>query len=119
MGTRKLSDSDYRLMNLVWEYGPIRSGELVKLCAEKNQWEKSTTYTMIKKLSEKGVLENKNSVVQSLIPKTEIQSRESKQVLQKIFDNSLPRFVSAFLNNGTLSRQEAEEIIQMLRKFQK
>ena len=118
MGKRNLSDSDYRLMNLVWEYGPIRSGELVKLCAERNRWEKSTTYTMIKKLSQKGFLENQNSVVKPLIPKSDVQKCESRRVLQKIFDNSLPRFVSAFLNDGNLSRKEADEIIQMLRQYQ-
>lgn len=119
MGIWKLSDSDYRLMHLVWANEPIRSGELVKLCAEKNHWEKSTTYTMIKKLSEKGLLENKESVVRSLITKEEIQSCESKRILKSVFDNSLPRFVSAFLHDGKLTGSEAEEIMGMIQAYQK
>lgn len=110
----KLCASDYKFMTLVWDNEPIASGELVKICLETLGWKKSTTYTMVKKLSEKGFLKNENSVVTALIPKKEVQAFESDYVIHHAFEGSLPAFIAAFMRNKKLSEQEAEEIKQLI-----
>ena len=88
MNIPTIFDSEYRRCLLVWEHEPIRSTALVKLCQSRLHWSKSTTYTVIRRLSEKGVLKNVNAVVQSLIPKEEIQGALLKVFLKKYFDGS-------------------------------
>ena len=80
--------SEYRLCLLVWEYEPIRSTELVKLCQSRLHWSKSTTYTVIRRLSEKGVLENKDAIVHSLIPKEKVQDALLESFVEKYFEDS-------------------------------
>ena len=110
----KLCDSDYRFMMIVWEYAPINSGELVRLCSERLGWKKSTTYTQIKKMSEKGYIENTQAIVRVLIPKEKVQADESEYFVERTFDGSLPRFLAAFLGGKTISEKEAEKIKQMI-----
>lgn len=80
--------SEYRLCLLIWEYEPIRSTDLVKLCQSRLHWSKSTTYTVIRRLSEKGVLENKNAIVHSLIPKEKVQDALLESFIEKYFEDS-------------------------------
>ncbi len=110
----KLCASDYRFMTIVWENEPIQSGNLVKICFEELGWKKSTTYTMIKKLSEKGYLCNENSIVKSLIPKEKVQAFESEYVVRHTFEGSLPAFIAAFMSNKKLSESETEEIKRLI-----
>lgn len=114
MDTTKLCASDYKFMTLVWENEPIQSGELVKVCMRELGWKKSTTYTMIKKLSEKGYLQNENSIVSSLIPKKEVQAFESEYVVNTAFDGSLPAFIASFITGKTLTEDEAIEIRRLI-----
>lgn len=106
----KLCDSDYRFMSLVWETAPIGSGELVKLCARELGWKKSTTYTVIKKLCEKGYIVNEQAVISVLIPKEQVQAKESDYFVQRTFGGSLPGFLAAFLGNKKLTKQEVQEL---------
>ena len=106
----KLCNSDYRFMCIVWEHAPINSGELVKLCNTQLGWKKSTTYTTIKKLSEKGYLINENAVVSVKIPKDRVQADESEYFIERTFGGSLPHFLAAFLGGKKLSHKEAEKI---------
>lgn len=110
----KLCTSDYKFMCIVWECEPIQSGELVKKCLEVLGWKKSTTYTMIKKLSEKGYLQNENSIVKSLIPKQDVQAFESEYVVNNTFGGSLPAFIASFMNNKKITESEAEEIKRLI-----
>ncbi|MDE7479251.1 MAG: BlaI/MecI/CopY family transcriptional regulator [Lachnospiraceae bacterium] len=110
----KLCDSDYRFMLIVWEYAPVNSGELVRLCNEKLGWKKSTTYTQIKKMCEKGYIENTQAVVNVLIPKEKVQADESIYFVERTFDGSLPEFLTAFLGGRTISEKEAEKIKKMI-----
>ncbi|MBR2471128.1 MAG: BlaI/MecI/CopY family transcriptional regulator [Clostridia bacterium] len=110
----KLCASDYRFMTIVWENEPIQSGNLVKICLEELGWKKSTTYTMVKKLSEKGYLRNENSVVKALIPKEDVQAFESEYVVNNTFEGSLPAFIAAFMSNKKLTEKEAEEIKRLI-----
>lgn len=88
-------DSEYRLCLLVWEYEPIRSTELVKLCQSRLHWSKSTTYTVIRRLSERGILENQDAIVQSLIPKEKIQDALLELFIEKFFDDSISNLSAA------------------------
>lgn len=110
----KLCTSDYKFMSLVWAHEPVNSTQLVKICLEELGWKKSTTYTMVKKLSQKGFLKNENSTVTSLIPKKEVQAFESAYVIDHTFEGSLPAFIASFISNKKLSEQEAEEIRRLI-----
>lgn len=110
----KLCDSDYRFMLLVWEYAPVNSGELVRLCGERLGWKKSTTYTAIKKLCEKGYIKSEAAVVSVLIAKERVQADESEYFVERTFCGSLPQFVAAFLGGKTISDKEAMEIKQLI-----
>lgn len=110
----KLCDSDYRFMLVVWEHAPVGSGELVKLCSEILGWKKSTTYTTIRKLSEKGYISNENATVSVLIPKGRVQADESEYFVERTFGGSLPRFLTAFLGGKTISAEEAEKIKKLI-----
>lgn len=111
----KLCDSDYKFMMIVWKYAPISSGGLVKLCSEELGWKKSTTYTVIKKLCERGFIRNENATVSVLVEKEQCQRVESDYFIERTFGGSLPRFIAAFLGDGKkLSEEEAEEIKQMI-----
>ncbi len=109
-----LSESEYRIMNIIWDHAPVESGQLVKLCESRLSWKKSTTYTMLKKLCDKEVVKNTDSVVSVIIPREEVLSRESEHVVKRSFGGSLPAFVNAFLGNGKISKKEAEELIDMI-----
>lgn len=110
----KLCDSEYRFMMIVWENAPLKSGELVSLCREKLGWKKSTTYTVIKKLCERGYIQNQDALVSVLIPKEKVQAEESDYFVERTFEGSLPGFLAAFLGGRTLSEQEAERLKQMI-----
>ena len=103
-------------MCIVWEKEPAGSTELVKLCQNEFGWKKSTTYSVIKRLSERGVLKNENAVVTALVKRIQVQRYESEQILEKTFDNSLPCFVAAFLQDKKLTQSDAEQIKKMIQE---
>lgn len=110
----KLCDSDYRFMQIVWEAAPVNSGELVRLCSERLGWKKSTTYTQIKKMCDKGYIENVHATVRVLVPREQVQADESAYFVERTFDGSLPEFLTAFLGGKTISEKEAERIKRMI-----
>ena len=110
----KLYDAEYRLMEIVWEKEPLSSTELYKACLPRLGWKKSTTYTVLRKLCERGFLKNEASLVTSLVKKEDVQRYESQEVEEKWFDRSLPRFVAAFLGERKLSEEEAEELKRLI-----
>lgn len=112
----KLADGEYKFVSLIWENEPINSTALVKLSLEQLGWKKATTYTVLRKLCEKGILSNKNATVTSLVKKEEVQKFESEILMEKNFENSLPAFLAAFLKDKKLSKKEAEEIREMIEK---
>lgn len=112
----KLFDAEYKFMTVLWEYEPVNSTVLCRLCQERLGWKKSTTYSMIKKLALRGVLENREARVTSLLKKETAQRRESAAVLEKAFGNSLPAFVAAFLKDNKLSSAERAELEQLIRE---
>ncbi|MBE6651192.1 MAG: BlaI/MecI/CopY family transcriptional regulator [Ruminococcaceae bacterium] len=114
METPKIFESEYRFCLLLWENEPIKSPDLAKLCFEKLGWKPSTTYTVIKRLSERGVLKNEKTVVTSLISKEEAQASEIDELVEKRFEGSLPAFVAAFTKHQKLSKSEINELQAMI-----
>lgn len=119
MDTPKVFESEYRFCLILWENEPIKSSELVKLCKEKLGWKPTTTYTVIKRLSERGVVKNENTVVSSLVTKDEIQSAEIDEMVEKTFEGSVPAFLAAFTKKRRLSEKEIAEIRKMIDGFEK
>lgn len=116
MEEKKLFESEYRFMSLVWEREPINSTELARLCGERLGWKKSTCYTVLKKLAERGFVENDHAVVTALVSREEVLRYESGTVVDKNFEGSLPAFVTAFLADRKLTKQEAEELKKMIER---
>ena len=117
MDTPKVFESEYRFCLILWEHEPVRSSELVALCREKLGWKPTTTYTVIKRLSERGVLVNENSVVRALVTKDEVQAAEIDELVEKKFGGSLPAFIAAFAKNRRLSKSELDEVQRMIDSF--
>ena len=117
METPKIFDSEYRFCEILWEHEPVSSSELVRLCREKLDWKKSTTYTVIRRLSERGVVQSRDAIVTSLVSRQEALSAQSAQVVEKSFAGSLPDFIAAFTRKKKLSRQEIAEIRRMIDSF--
>ena len=112
----KIFDAEYRFMCLVWEREPVNSTELVRLCENEFGWKKSTTYSVIRRLSERGALKNENATVSALVSRLEVQKNESRQIMEKTFDNSLPSFITAFLHDKKISKSEAKQIMKMIKE---
>lgn len=109
-----INESEYRLMDILWDVQPINSMELVGLCGERLGWKKSTTYTVLRNLGEKQILQNENAVVQALVSRGEIQRQESRDFLKKKFRGSLPAFIAAFLQEEKLTKKEVEELQELI-----
>ena len=116
MSTPKIFESEYRFCLILWEHEPIKSTDLAKLCKEKLEWSKTTTYTVIKRLSERGVIKNENAVVTSIISKEEAQQSELEELMDKKFEGSLPAFIAAFGRRQELSDAEIEEIRRIIER---
>ena len=110
----KLFEAEWNLMEILWEKGPINSTKLVKEAEECLGWKKSTTYTVVRKLGEKGALKNEEAVVTALVSKDTVLIQESADFLGRYFDNSLPSFVAAFTKKKKLTKEEAEALKKMI-----
>lgn len=108
-----------KFADIVWANEPVGSGELVKLCEKELNWKKPTTYTVLRKLCEKGLLKNENGIVTSLISREDFYSAKSEQIIDESFDGSLPAFIAAFISRKNLTVKEAEEIQSMIDTFRK
>ena len=106
-----------RFADIVWKNEPVGSGELVKICERELSWKKPTTYTVLRKLCEKGLLKNEDGVVTSLISKEEFYSAKSEQIIEESFEGSLPSFIASFISHKRLTAGEAEEIQRMIDTF--
>lgn len=114
MSDIKIGVVEEKFAHLIWENEPLTSKQLVLLCEEKLNWKSTTTYTVLKKLCEKGIFQNEKSTVTSLIKKDDFYSLQSKQFVEETFDGSLPAFVAAFTKKNTLTEKEIEEIKKII-----
>ncbi len=119
MDTPKVFESEYRFCLILWENEPVRSSRLVELCREKLGWKPTTTYTVIKRLSERGVLKNERTVVTSLVSKDEVQASELNEMVEKTFEGSLPAFVAAFTKHQRISETEIDALQEMIDRYRK
>ena len=119
METPKIFESEYRFCLILWEHEPIKSKDLVRLCQEQLGWKSTTTYTVIKRLSERGVVKNENTIVTSLISKDQAQQAEIDQLVEKTFEGSLPAFIAAFTRKRQLSDREIDAMQAMIDAYRK
>ena len=114
MPTPKIFESEYRFCLILWENEPIRSTELAKLCKERLDWSKTTTYTVIKRLSDRGVIKSENAIVSAIVSKEEAQLSELEELMDKKFEGSLPAFIAAFGHRQNLSDAKIAEIRRII-----
>ena len=118
METPKIFESEYRFCLILWEHEPVPSGKLVELCKENLGWSKATTYTVIRRLSERGVLKNENTVVSSLISKEEAQKSRLEEMVEETFEGSVPAFIAAFSRSKKLTKQDVDQLQALIDNFQ-
>ena len=114
-----LGEMESRFADIIWENPDIPSGELVKLCAEKLEWKKSTTYTMLRRLCEKGIFKNENGIVKCIITKEQLAAMKGDQLLKESYGGSLPKFFAAFADRRKLSVTELDEIQKLIDDYRK
>ena len=114
MKNLKLFDAEYKFMSIVWEHEPVNFTELTRLCEKALGWKKPTTYSMIKKLSERGIMKNEKATVTTLIAKEQVQKYEADMFINRVFNGSVPSFITSFLKDKALSEEEAQKIKNMI-----
>jgi predicted transcriptional regulator len=119
MDTPKIFESEYRFCLIMWEHEPVTASELVKLCQEQLGWKRTTTYTVIKRLLERGVLKNEDGTVTALVSKEEAQTREINELVEEKFQGSLPAFVAAFTKRKDISKKDLDEVQRMIDRIRK
>lgn len=119
MDTPKIHESEYRFCLILWEREPVTAAELARLCQERLGWKRTTTYTVIKRLGERGVLKNENGTVTSLISQEQAQASEIDALVESRFGGSLPAFLAAFTRHQTLTPQELDEVQQLIDSIRK
>lgn len=118
METPKIFESEYRFCLLLWEHEPVNSTELVTLCRDQLGWSKSTTYTVIRRLCERGVIQNENAMVSSRISKEQAQSARLEELVEETFEGSMPAFIAAFSKSGKLTKMEVDQLRALIDRFQ-
>ena len=119
MSVPQIFESEYRFCLILWEHEPIAAAQLAKLCETQLGWKRTTTYTVIKRLGQRGVLKNEDGVVTALVSKDEAQAWEIDELVEKKFEGSLPAFIAAFTKRQDLSKDELDEVQQMIDRIRK
>ena len=115
--TPKVFESEYKFCLILWENEPIKSTDLAKLCDKQLGWKKATTYTVINRLSERGVLKNEDDIVTSLVSKEEVQQAQMEELLERTFEGSMPAFIAAFAKRQKLSDEEIKQLQDMIDSY--
>ena len=115
----KIHEGEYRFCLILWDHEPIRAGDLARLCADQLGWKRTTTYTIIKRLGERGILKNENGIVVSVVSKDDAQSFEIDELVEKKFEGSLPAFFAAFTRRQDISAAELDELQAMIDRARK
>ena len=119
MDIPKVFESEYRFCLILWEHEPVKSSDLVNLCREQLGWKPTTTYTVIKRLSERGVLKNENTIVTSLVSKEEVQASEMNEMVERTFEGSLPAFIAAFVKHKKITKNEIDTLQALIDEYRK
>lgn len=112
----RLGKMEARFAEIIWDNEPVTSGELVKLCQQQLEWKKSTTYTMLRRLCQRGVAQNKDGVVTTLLSRQQVEGMQSEEFLKETFQGSLPRFLAAFTSRVSLTEEEIDELEKIIRQ---
>lgn len=112
----RLGKMETRFAQIIWDNEPVSSGELVKLCEQQLEWKKSTTYTMLRRLCQRGVAQNRDGVVTTLLSRQEVEGMQSEEFLRETFQGSLPRFLAAFTSRVSLTEEEIDELERIIRQ---
>lgn len=112
-----LCESEYRFAEIVWKNAPLNSGELVNLCKKNLGWKKSTTYTVLKKLCDRGIFQNNKAMVSTLVLQAQVQKFESEQFVNGKFGGSLPQFIASFMGDKKISNADAEQLIKLIDSY--
>lgn len=118
METPKIFESEYRFCLLLWENEPVNSTRLAALCKEQLGWSKATTYTVIRRLSERGVVKNENTIVTTLISKEEAQKARLDEMMEETFEGSVPAFIAAFSKTKKLTKQDVNQLQALIDSYQ-
>lgn len=113
----KLAETEAKFADIIWEHEPVASMQLVRLCEEKLNWKKSTTFTVLKKLCDRGIFQNVKAVVSARISREEFYAGKSRQFVDEAFGGSLPKFLTAFIGKSRLSGEQAEEIKSLIESY--
>lgn len=119
MAEYRLAEAESVFADLIWQNEPIRSKDLVQMAWRELNWKSTTSYTVLKRLCDRGIFQNENAVVTSLVSREEFYGHKSRKFVEDSFGGSLPRFLSAFMGSGKISAKEVEEIEQMIEKYRK
>ena len=117
METPKIFESEYRFCLILWEHEPVSSGKLVQLAKEQLGWSKATTYTVIRRLAQRGILKNENTIVTALVSKEEAQKSRLEEMVEETFEGSMPAFIAAFSKSKRLSKDEVEQLRQLIDSY--
>ena len=115
----KIYESEYRFLQILWKQEPAASPELVKLCGERLGWKKSTTYTVIRKLAEKGIVKSEKTIVRTLVTKEEVDRQAGEELLERTCQGNIPAFFAAFLKDRKLTEEEATKLRRLIDEAQK
>lgn len=118
MGNYKLAEAEEKFAEIVWAHEPVSSPELVKICEKEMNWKKSTTYTVLKKLCQRGIFQNENAIVTARMSREEFYGMQSRKYVEDVFAGSLPRFLTAFCKGRKLSEKEVEEMQRFIDEYQ-
>ena len=118
MDIPKIFESEYRFCLILWEHEPLAAAELVRLCREKLGWKRTTTYTVIKRLGERGVLKNEKATVTSLVSKEQAQESRLEELVEDTFEGSIPAFIAAFSRSKKLSTEEIAQLQKLIDNYQ-
>ena len=119
METPKIFDSELRFCEILWSHEPIKSSELVRLCAQELGWKKSTSYTVLKRLCDRGIFTNQQGTVRSLLSRKDFYTARGEQFLQEGFQGSLPAFLAAFSKRNKLSDQDIQELQELIQQMRR
>ncbi|MCQ2452018.1 MAG: BlaI/MecI/CopY family transcriptional regulator [Oscillospiraceae bacterium] len=117
MADLELGEVQLAFAHIIWDREPVGSGELVKICEKELNWKKPTTYTVLRKLCEKGLFKNEDGVVTAVLSREEFNASRSERFVEDAFDGSLPAFLAAFMSHKKISSQEVEEIQRMIETY--
>ena len=119
MSAPKIFESEYRFCLILWDNEPVSCSDMAKICLEKLNWKRTTTYTVIKRLTERGFLKVENSIISTLYSKGDIQASEMDEMVEKTFEGSLPAFLAAFSRRENLSEEDVSDLLRMIEEKKK